>query len=230
MLLMQEARRLSLTPTGAEVDVALAELAPRFDGTQGCRAGVNTIETRQEMSRRIMIDKLLDRWKSRARRPAGTEVQRYYHSHKEQFFEPETVHASHIVRHFESAVNNEAAYTYVGELRKRVVNGETFETVAAQCSDCPENNGDLGWFARGLMVAAFDDVVFTAPVAQLTPVFQTEFGFHFALVHARRAARVRSFYEARPQIEDALWLSRQDAEVGRAMNELRTNAVIRSEP
>lgn len=230
MLLAQEARRLSLTPTASELDSALAEQLPRLDGASGCRAGMDTAEIQNEMSRRIMIDRLLERWKARVRRPGRAELQEYYRAHKEQFFELETVHVSHIVRHFESALNSEAAYVRITELRERVAHGEAFATVAAQGSDCPETGGDLGWFARGVMVAAFDNEVFTAPVAELTPVFQTEFGFHFALVHDRKPAGVRSFDEVRPQLENSLWLRRQDAEIGRALNALRAKAVIEGEP
>jgi parvulin-like peptidyl-prolyl isomerase len=230
MLLAQEARRLSLTPTASELDSALAEQLPRLDGAAGCRAGMDTAEIRDEMSRSIMIDKLLNRWKSRVRRPGRAELQEHYRAHREQFFEPEAVHVSHIVRHFESDLNSEAAYVHVTELRQRVANGEAFATVATRYSDCPENGGDLGWFARGVMVAAFENEVFTAPVAELTPVFQTEFGFHFALVHGRKAAGVLSFDEVRPQLENSLWLRRQDAEVGRALEALRAKAVIEGEP
>lgn len=229
MLLVQEARRLSFTPTSLEIDQALAESASRFDGVAGCRAGVDTPESRDDMSRRIMIDRLLERWRGSARRPRRTELQDYYRAHMEQFFQPEMVHASHIVRHFESASEFESVYAQVAELRERVANGENFGEVAAKHSDCPENHGDLGWFPRGVMVQAFDDVVFTAPCSELTPVFRTEFGFHFALVHARKEAGVRSFDEIRSQLEESLWLKKQDDEVGRALDGLRAKAIIEVE-
>ena len=228
MLMVQEARRLSFTPKDAEIDAVLSQWAQRFDGVAGCRAGADTPESREEIGRRIMIDKLLDSWRAAARRPRLAELKDYYRIHKQQFYQPETVHASHIVCHFEAATSDDVR-DQIENLRARVSAGEEFGSVAAQHSDCPEKHGDLGWFARGVMVDEFDDVVFTAPVGELTPVFRTEFGFHFALVHARKAAGIRPFDEVRPMIEEALWLAKQDQEVGRALAELQAKAVIGSE-
>jgi peptidyl-prolyl cis-trans isomerase C len=229
LLMLQEARRLSLVPNETEIDSVLAQWAKRFDGVAGCRAGADTPESREEIARRITIDKLLDHWRSFAKRPRLTELQNYYQANKQQFHAPEMVHASHIVRHFEGAGNREALLGIVETLRARIASREEFGSVAAQHSDCPENNGDLGWFARGLMVEEFDNAVFSVPSGELTPVFQTQFGFHFALVHARKPAAIRPFEEVRPALEESLWLVNQDRQVGGSLAALQAKAVIRSE-
>jgi peptidyl-prolyl cis-trans isomerase C len=229
LLMVQEARRLSFIPNEAEIDGVLGQWARRFDGVAGCRAGADNPESRDEIARRIMIDKLLTHWRSSARRPRLAELQNYYQSNKQQFYAPEMVHASHVVRHFEGVASREALHGAVETLRTRITAGEDFSNIAAQHSDCPENNGDLGWFARGIMVEEFDNAVFTAPAGELTPVFQTEFGFHFALIHARKAAAIRPFDEVRSTLEESLWLTNQDRQVGRALAALQAEAVIRSE-
>ena len=229
MLMVQEARRLSLVPSGVEIDAVLSQWAKRFDGVAGCRAGADTPESREEIARRITIDKLLGHWRSSARRPRLAELQNYYRANKPQFYEPEMVHASHIVRHFEGAENREALHGFVETLRARIAGGEKFGAVAAQHSDCPENKGDLGWFARGVMVEEFDNSVFSARAGELTRVFQTQFGFHFAFVHARKSAGVRPFDEVRPTLEESLWLANQDQQVGSALAALQAKAIIRSE-
>lgn len=227
MLMIQEARRLSLSATEEEVDAVLSQWAKRFDGVSGCRAGADTPEARQDIENRILVDKVLNTWRTAAPRPKIREIRDYYRKHTQEFYTPETVHASHIVRHFENAASEEAARQSILDLRALVDGGQPFGQLAASYSDCPESNGDLGWFARGVMVSEFDDVVFTAPVGQLTPVFRTEFGFHFALVHARKPAGVPAFDEVRERIENALWLSAQDQQVGRAISVLRATADIR---
>jgi parvulin-like peptidyl-prolyl isomerase len=116
----------------------------------------------------------------------------------------------------------------VEQLRARVLAGESFADVAADCSDCPENNGDLGWLPRGVMVEEFDNAVFACPVGTVTPVFQTVFGYHFAIVYARKAAGIRPFNEVRAQIQQTLWLQKQDREAAKQLMTLRNSSSIRS--
>jgi len=67
------------------------------------------------------------------------------------------------------------------ELRKRILAGEDFATLAKQYSDdtgSGSNGGDLGWFVKGAMVAAFEDVAFALPVGQVSEPVKTDFGYH----------------------------------------------------
>jgi parvulin-like peptidyl-prolyl isomerase len=217
-LLVQAARRLGLAPGESEIAKLLQEVAGRFDGVAGCRAGMDTPESREDLSRRVMVDRILDRWRASVRAPGAEELRSYYRRNKEHFYTPELIQASHFVRSCESAVQR--AY-------ERVLAGEDFAAVAADCSDCPENGGDLGWFGRGVMVEDFDRAVFISPVNQLTAVFRTVFGFHFAVVHERRPEGIRPFDEVRPEVARSLLLAKQDREVGRQLAEMRARAVIK---
>jgi len=226
-LIIQEGRRLNLVATDAEVQAVLQHFATRYDGLEGCRAGSDTAESREDIRRRILVDKVLDCWRAASRRPKVSELRDYYRINQHQFYAPETIHASHIVCNFESMEFEQAACRKAESLRAMLTGGEDFGQVASLHSDCPENQGDLGWFARGVMVSEFDDIVFTAPLHELTPVFRSEFGFHVAIVHAKKPAGVRPFEEVRSAVENVLWLAKQDQEVGRALATLRAKAVIR---
>lgn len=228
ILLLQEARRLQLLPSAQEIDTALAQLARRFDGLAGCRAGADNPESRQETAERLMIDKLVATWRNAVKPPDPKKARDYYKLNRQQFVRPPAVHASHVVRNFQPETSEDHTREAVEALRERIANGEDFASIATQASDCPEHGGDIGWFHRDVMVSEFDNAVFSAPVGKLTPVFRTQFGFHFALVHERKEEGAIPFDDVRQHIEDALWLSKQDTEVGRKLEELRSKADIRS--
>jgi peptidyl-prolyl cis-trans isomerase C len=227
MLLVQEARRLGLEPHEAEVTRTLQQIAPRFDGVAGCRAAADTQESRADISRRMMVDRILERWRSPVVAPRGEEVRSYYRRNKEQFYVPELIHASHFVRAFAADRPAEATREVVEESRSRVLNQEDFAEVAARYSDCPEKGGDLGWFGRGSMVEEFELAVFNSPLHALTEVFRTVFGFHFAIVHDRKPEGVLPFEAVRGEATRALWLIKQDREVGRQLGALRARATIK---
>ena len=58
--------------------------------------------------------------------------------------------------------------------------GEPFEAVAARLSDGPMaiHGGDLGWFLRGELGPAFDEVAFALPVGGRSALVETPFGLH----------------------------------------------------
>ena len=72
-------------------------------------------------------------------------------------------------------------------LKQEIEAGADFAEIAKQHSKCPSGaqGGDLGEFGRGMMVAEFDAVVFSAPVNTVQGPVQTQFGYHLLEVTAR---------------------------------------------
>lgn len=65
---------------------------------------------------------------------------------------------------------------------QRLQDGEAFEIVASQVSDCPSGamGGLLGAVQAGEMVQPFESVCFALGVGQVSEIFETEFGYHIA--------------------------------------------------
>jgi peptidyl-prolyl cis-trans isomerase D len=74
------------------------------------------------------------------------------------------------------------------ELRKDPARFAELAQANSQDPGSAAQGGDLGWFGRGAMVKPFEDAVFRLRENELSPVVETEFGFHLIrLTGARKA-------------------------------------------
>ena len=72
---------------------------------------------------------------------------------------------------------------------------EDFESIAKRFSMDPgsaELGGDLGWNRRGSMVPEFDRVMFGINPGVLSPVFETQYGYHIVRVDRVQPAEVKA--------------------------------------
>jgi peptidyl-prolyl cis-trans isomerase SurA len=79
------------------------------------------------------------------------------------------------------------------DLRTRVKNGEDFGTLARLYSQDPGSapeGGDLGFADRNSYVKEFAGWAFKLKAGEISPVFETDFGFHFLQVIERRGEQV----------------------------------------
>ncbi len=79
---------------------------------------------------------------------------------------------------------------------KDLTTGGDFEKIARRVSEdsgSAVQGGDLGWSRRGQMVPAFDQMMFYLPPGQISPIVETQFGYHIIRVDrvqpAERKAR-----------------------------------------
>ena len=74
-------------------------------------------------------------------------------------------------------------------VRERVIAGEDFALLAKEFSEDPgsaSRGGDLEWLSLGKTAPAFEKMMTTSPVNEVSPVFESEFGFHFLQVLGQR--------------------------------------------
>ncbi|HNX54960.1 MAG TPA: peptidylprolyl isomerase [Prolixibacteraceae bacterium] len=84
-----------------------------------------------------------------------------------------------------------AAWNKISDIRKRVVNGENFNDLAAKYSEDPsaiQNKGQLGYFSAFQMVYPFEDMAYKTPVGQVSGILRTRFGYHILKVEDERPA------------------------------------------
>lgn len=109
----------------------------------------------------------------------------------------EEVRASHILIKCDANAQPEdtlRAYNRIKELRKRIVAGEDFTTVAkskggSEDPSVRDNDGDLGYFTAFQMVYPFENAAFKTAEGEISPIIRTRYGYHILNVVDKRPAR-----------------------------------------
>lgn len=88
------------------------------------------------------------------------------------------------------ACENEQAWAFhilvddedlANDIKSRLAEGEDWSLMASTYSTDASNkdsNGDLGWFAKGVMVPEFDEAVFNLEIGETSDPINTQFGWH----------------------------------------------------
>ena len=98
----------------------------------------------------------------------------------------------------------------LNKLRERVLNGEKFSMLATLYSQDPSSakkGGELGFFTRGDMVGEFEAAAFALKPGEVSPVIETNYGFHIIQLIERRGNTVNARHilmKAQPSSEDML--------------------------
>ncbi|MEX0980444.1 MAG: peptidylprolyl isomerase, partial [Gemmatimonadota bacterium] len=121
----------------------------------------------------------------------AAEIERYYRDRREDYAVPAraTIRIVALMT-TPTAADTAATIDRAEELREEIRGGVSFEEVAERESVDPgsaSRGGDLGTFARGDMVGAFEDVAFSVPVGEISDPVRTDFGVHLIRVDRRTA-------------------------------------------
>jgi parvulin-like peptidyl-prolyl isomerase len=146
-------------------------------------------------------------------------VKQYYEEHIEEYSFPEQVRARQIV-----VATVKEAKAILRRLRK----GEDFEKLAKEKSMMPERlyGGDLGFFARGEMPEAFDEV-FSLKVGRLSKIIKSPYGYHIFKVEEKVEAKVREFDEVRDEIANQIRKKKSGQLYYKWLSQLRAKAKIK---
>jgi len=218
-LIQQAAREMDVEIPADEIDKAYEEVKERAGDTPAEKVKAD-IELHMRIDR-LMADAVGD-----VAEPEEEELRDYYEAHRDEMTVPEQVRASHIVKHVQAETDKKTAYEAAVDAKMQLEGGATFEDLAGQHSDCPENAGDLGLFGRGQMVQEFEDVVFAMRVGEVSDVFETPFGYHIVKLYEHHAERVMPFAQVRDRIAQELHERKRQEAVETFVDSLREKATI----
>lgn len=94
-----------------------------------------------------------------------------------------------------SEAERDRVRTQLAELRERVLNGEKFSMLATLYSQDPgsaRKGGELGFTNRGEWVSEFESAAFALKPGEVSPIIETQFGFHIIQLIERRGNAVNA--------------------------------------
>jgi peptidyl-prolyl cis-trans isomerase SurA len=127
-----------------------------------------------------------------------SEVKKYYDSYKKDSLPdiPAEYEIGAIVLHPQlTKTEKQRFFDKLDAIRLRVKSGEDFAFLAKTYSEDPGSapeGGDLGFFDRSTMAKEFTAYAFKLKAGELSPVFETDFGFHILQVIERRGEQVHA--------------------------------------
>jgi len=120
--------------------------------------------------------------------------------------------AAHILIDTESRDSDEAEAVML-EIQEKLAAGEDFAALAKAYSDdsgSAENGGDLGFFGKGDFVAAFEKVLFSLDVGQVSEIVDTEFGLHLIRLEEINSPQLPIFADERERLIASLRLQQAE--------------------
>ena len=237
-LLRNEAKRQNLAPDQEKVEQQWQQILKRFptqaDFQKALEAqGVTDVQLRKSIEESTKIQQVLELAVKDVSLATDDDIQKFYDENPKQFQRLEQVHAAHILL----LVDRNSTPEQKAEIKKKIedIRAEiesksiTFADAAAKYSQDTANakeGGDLKYFTRGRMVQPFEEAAFGAEPGSLSPVVETQFGYHLIQVIDKKQAGTIPLEEAKADIKRLLDQMSQRKATQSFVNDLKAKSTI----
>ncbi len=230
-IIRQKANKQIKNVSVVDIEKAFTDLVKSHGGVDqfhkkfGLTAKDN-IRVKKDLEQNIKVQRFLNELVKDVPKPSDQDVEDYYIKHKERFKNPAQIHAAHIVKQVNPSQPQET-FDELLDVRQKLLKGAKFAEIANTHSSCQDEGGDLGFFSRGKMVEEFETVVFSMNVGEISPIFQTQFGYHIATVYEKKEPTYKTLEEAQSEIKDILKTEWGDDRIGRWVDSQKEKAEIK---
>jgi peptidyl-prolyl cis-trans isomerase C len=235
-LLYQSSIAKGLVASSGDVDQQMSMLRSRMPDPAAfeqalAAEGLTEEGLRHQMERDMSIQKLIEQSLAPRVEVTEDEKRRFYDDNNEQMRQPDRLRVSHILKRVEPGAPPErraAARTAIEALLEKAQSGADFAALARENSDDPGSAAAGGEMviARGQTVPPFEEAAFALEPGELSPVVETQFGFHIIKLSERMAGELVPYEQVKPRIEGYLKQQALSGEVEREVESLRTSASV----
>lgn len=159
-------------------------------------------------SKKVKVDYLLLSQQDIAKKIVVNEddLKNYYQDNQDQFTSVEQREASHILVKVDNTGKDVEALQKIIEIQNKIKAGEDFAKLARKNSDDPGSanlGGDLGKFKQGIMVAEFDESVFSLEEGQISEPIKTDFGYHLIKLNKIYPKYIKAYKDVKNEVENS---------------------------
>lgn len=156
------------------------------------------------------------------------EIVNYYKLHSEEFTEPPEFKLKAITLTSGSG-SDEGIEAKKQEISRKITAGEDFGALASEYSEGPEkeSGGDLGDFKKGDLAKELEEAVENLKQGEVTPWIHFRNGWYLLKLVEKKEARLKTFEEARDDIEKKLFAEEAQVKYEEFMKALREKSYIK---
>ena len=246
MLLSQAAEKMSLSVSEAEIDTAVDQIMARNNATiKEFRKELESMHTTEQKFREDLHDQILQskmiNFQVRSRIVIIEEdIKEYY---QKEYTREDGESGYYILQMgftwekqgnlvMPGTVAKQDARKRAGEIRTRVLDGESFKELAKSFSNLPSamDGGDIGMIKKEEMASYMRDTVLAMRPGEISPIVETESGFQFfKLLSVRDGDMVvlAPYESVRDEIRDRLYQQDMEEQYDIWVKELREKAYIK---
>lgn len=212
-LIRQATEAASIVVDRADIDRGVAKYKARFQNDEAFEAylqreGLTMSSIRQTVREQRALELLLVR-RGVDLHVTRAEAKAFFAENEHAYSEQAGIRASHILVKLPETPTREdraQAQEKLGRIQERLKRGVPFEQVALEMSEGlgAGKGGDLGFFSKGRMNKAFEDIAFEMEIGEVSAPVRTSSGYHIIKVTDRRTDRKKTFDEIEGQIVKSL--------------------------
>jgi len=162
------------------------------------------------------------------------DARRYYDAHRSEFTSPQTI----TLREMFVSVPGDGVTLNVGRdeearakaetIRKRALDGESFEKLAADLSDAPSkaNAGLIGPLSLNDLSQDIKTLLAPMKAGDITQVMRAAKGYQILKLESVSTAELMPFDKARDQISERVFTGKRTEEFQKYLEKLRSQAII----
>jgi peptidyl-prolyl cis-trans isomerase SurA len=157
-----------------------------------------------------------------------SEIVNYYKLHPEEFTEPAEYKLRAIYLSAEGK-NDRELEAKKQEINEKISSGEDIGSLASKYSEGPEkeNKGDLGSFKKGELEKGLEQAVEKLKVGEMTPWLKVRAGWFLLKLEEKKESRLRTFEEARKEIEDKFFNEKSQKKLEEFLKNLKETSYIK---